>query len=315
MMRSSLKLTTLPPLRCMRCLSHLPWFPWDIRVTFSPNPLNPSTPRLLRASVQITVLPLPPTPHAYKMTTPSPLRPRLSVSLLILWHRTSVHKGPLLSLSRFRVLPRVTVLQTRLCRLLRLWRVHLHKRARLPSSRRTIFRRGHGGDKPPLPVPLSQPLKRLLGSHAIEGPSASRCYTSPLTSTDSLTPKREARSSRRPDRLGPHSTTYLPPSPRPSPPHNYWECKAQPWPLRLPFPNKLTPRESILAHLSSATLLLIEAQEQRAEPACDAAIRYLLLGSPSFLPDDLLLHFPSHKTAVHVGNPLSNRQRMPSPRR
>ena len=30
------------------------------------------------------------------------------------------------------------------------------------------------------------------------------------------------------------------------------------------------------------------AREQPTEPACDAAIRYLLLGSPGALPDDFL---------------------------
>ena len=37
------------------------------------------------------------------------------------------------------------------------------------------------------------------------------------------------------------------------------------------------------------------AREQRAEPACDAAIHYLLLGSPAAFPDDFLSHIPSHK--------------------
>ena len=36
------------------------------------------------------------------------------------------------------------------------------------------------------------------------------------------------------------------------------------------------------------------AREQRAEPVCDAAIRYLL-GNPSVLPDDFLLHLADHK--------------------
>ena len=33
------------------------------------------------------------------------------------------------------------------------------------------------------------------------------------------------------------------------------------------------------------------------KPACDSAIRYLLLGSPPPPPDDFLLHLPSHKRA------------------
>ena len=35
--------------------------------------------------------------------------------------------------------------------------------------------------------------------------------------------------------------------------------------------------------------------EQRAEPVCDAGIRHLLLGSPSVLLDDFLLHLAPHK--------------------
>ena len=37
------------------------------------------------------------------------------------------------------------------------------------------------------------------------------------------------------------------------------------------------------------------AREQRAEPVCDAAIRYLLLGSPLVLPNNFLLHLAPHK--------------------
>ena len=37
------------------------------------------------------------------------------------------------------------------------------------------------------------------------------------------------------------------------------------------------------------------AREQRVEPAFDAVIRYLRLGSPAALPDDFLSHIPSHK--------------------
>ena len=35
-------------------------------------------------------------------------------------------------------------------------------------------------------------------------------------------------------------------------------------------------------------------REQRAEPVCDAAIRYLLLGCPSVLPGDFLVHLAPH---------------------
>ena len=35
--------------------------------------------------------------------------------------------------------------------------------------------------------------------------------------------------------------------------------------------------------------------EQRTEPVCDAAIRYLLLGRPSVVPDDFLLRLAPHK--------------------
>ena len=37
------------------------------------------------------------------------------------------------------------------------------------------------------------------------------------------------------------------------------------------------------------------AQEQRAETVSDAAIQYLLLGSPAALPDSFLSHIPSRK--------------------
>ena len=37
------------------------------------------------------------------------------------------------------------------------------------------------------------------------------------------------------------------------------------------------------------------AREQRAEPVREAAIRYFLLGSPSVLPNDCLLHVAPHK--------------------
>ena len=37
------------------------------------------------------------------------------------------------------------------------------------------------------------------------------------------------------------------------------------------------------------------AREQRSESTCDAAIRYVLFGSPAALPDDFLSHAPSHK--------------------
>ena len=37
------------------------------------------------------------------------------------------------------------------------------------------------------------------------------------------------------------------------------------------------------------------AREQRAEPVCDAAIRYLLLGRPSVVPEDFFLHLAPHK--------------------
>ena len=36
-------------------------------------------------------------------------------------------------------------------------------------------------------------------------------------------------------------------------------------------------------------------REQRAEPVCDAAIRYLLFECPSVFPDDFLLHLAPHK--------------------
>lgn len=66
--------------------------------------------------------------------------------------RTSVHKRPILSLSRPDVSSRPTVLQIQLCRRLRLSRRRLHRRTRLPSPRWNMVRRGHGGDKPPLLV-------------------------------------------------------------------------------------------------------------------------------------------------------------------
>ena len=37
------------------------------------------------------------------------------------------------------------------------------------------------------------------------------------------------------------------------------------------------------------------AREQGAEPVCDVAIQYLLLGSPPVLPDDFLLHLAPHE--------------------
>ena len=37
------------------------------------------------------------------------------------------------------------------------------------------------------------------------------------------------------------------------------------------------------------------AREQRTKPVCEAAIRYILLGCPSVLPDDFFLHLAPHK--------------------
>ena len=43
------------------------------------------------------------------------------------------------------------------------------------------------------------------------------------------------------------------------------------------------------------------AREQREEPICDAAIRYLLLRSPAVLPRDFLLHLAPHKRPPLAG--------------
>ena len=56
------------------------------------------------------------------------------------------------------------------------------------------------------------------------------------------------------------------------------------------------------------------AREQRSEPGCDAAIRYILVGSPSVLPDYFLLHLASQAPPV-VGSALFSRKRAPLHRR
>ena len=49
------------------------------------------------------------------------------------------------------------------------------------------------------------------------------------------------------------------------------------------------------------------AREQRAEPVCDAVVRYLLLSSPSVLPDNFLLHQAPRKLPPVVRSALFSR--------
>ncbi len=57
-----------------------------------------------------------------------------------------------------------------------------------------------------------------------------------------------------------------------------------------PTPAELEFRESVERYSHADW-----AREQRAEPACEAAIRYLLMGSPPVAPEDFLSHIPSQK--------------------
>ena len=57
-----------------------------------------------------------------------------------------------------------------------------------------------------------------------------------------------------------------------------------------PLPGTSSPVESVELYSHADW-----AREYRAEPDCDSVIRYLLLGSPQALPDDSILHLPSHK--------------------
>ena len=62
-----------------------------------------------------------------------------------------------------------------------------------------------------------------------------------------------------------------------------------------PSPRRHHRQKSSSSSLSRGTRTPIWAREQRVEPVCDAAIRYLLLGCPSALSDDFLLHLAPHK--------------------
>ena len=206
--------------------------------------------------------------------------------------RTLILRRPLLSLRQPRVKSRPTVPHSRLRPRRYLSCLPFLRLARLPLSRQISFRQGRAGVKPPPLVPPGLPSITVSCALTLRH-RRSNNQSPPRDSPD-------GHDSPRPPTRGPPVQSTRPPPPPLGMPlprlslfRRFLACKARKA-RRPPFPRDQPQQSSNSVRPSSATRTMT-GREQRAEPACDAAIRYLLLGSPAVLPNDFLSPIPSHK--------------------
>ena len=219
----------------------------------------------------------------------------LSITTQPSTQRIQVLRNPLPCLIQPRVSPGPTVIKSRLCPRLRLCCPHLHRRLCRFSSRRGSFRLGPSVAKLPLLASPRPPWTMVSIVRILLHPPS---YDQP--------PRRASRA-----RLGPpHLQRFLPGSPVPTVPIRFPTDAVTPAPPSLGILPPDAPRRArtpaALPEIPSPTEIeFIEsverythsdrAREQRAEPVCDAAIRYRLLDSPSILPNDFFVHLAPDK--------------------
>ena len=192
-----------------------------------------------------------------------------------------------------RVLPEPTEDKFRLRPRLRLCCLHFVRRPCRPV--RSSLRLGLAVAEPPLLTILRPPwimvsIDRILlhlPSHDQPPPreNPARAPPSQVAPGPSIDPV--------PAALIQHATDAAPPAPPllgALPPEAPWRVSTPAALPEMPSPTEIEFIESVERFSHNDW-----AREQRAKPVCDAAIRYLLLGSPSVLPDDFLLHLAPHK--------------------
>ena len=177
------------------------------------------------------------------------------------------------------------------CPRLRLCCLHVLRRPCLHCFRRGSSRLGPAVVEPPLLASLRPPwitvsIDRIL-LHDQPPPRENRARAPPsqVAPGPSIDPV--------PAALIQHATDAAPPAPPllgALPPEAPWRVSTPAALPEMPSPTEIEFIESVERFSHNDW-----AREQRAKPVCDAAIRYLLLGSPSVLPDDFLLHLAPHK--------------------